>query len=73
MTKTITATGTWTAIAAPRGPVSILNTSGSDLDVRDNESGASEFITIADGKSVVLPVRMTAIEVRGSGDIMVVA
>jgi hypothetical protein len=71
MTKSITLTTDWQAIAAPSGQVSILNTSGANCLVSDD--GGTNYVTIPDGKSVVVPVRLDAIEVKGtSGDIQVV-
>lgn len=71
MTTSITLTGSWQAIPATSGVVSILNTSGVSVDVSDD--GHANYLTLPDGKQVSVPVRSNAIEVKGaSGDIQVV-
>lgn len=50
--------------------VSISNYTSADLDIRKaDETGATEFITIADGQTVVLTVASDAseIEIKGAG------
>jgi len=70
-TRNTGATAGWVALPAEiANDVSIYNYTSADLDIRKADAtGSTQFITIADGQTVVLTVASNAseIEVRGAG------